>query len=183
MAQRRDRVIALVLAVVFFATSVGVSLLVVWELVWGSDKADETSQETTMEGQLQGTQLADFTPIEKTDSLQIIDQQVGTGKEVAVGNAIQVDYTGAVAATGVIFQSSLDFGQPVSINLVEGPSGVIKGWVDGLAGMKEGGKRRLIIPAALAYGETPPANSNIPPNADLVFDVTVHGVVEQPQEQ
>ncbi len=182
MAQRRDRIIALVLAVLFFATSVGVSLLVVAELLWGGDK-DKTSQEVTVNKKLQGTQLADFTPVETVGALQSIDLQVGTGKEVAVGNAIQVDYTGAVAATGMIFQSSLDFGQPVSITLVEGPTGVIKGWVDGLAGMKEGGKRRLIIPAALAYGENPPANSNIPPNAALVFDVTVHGVVENQQEQ
>lgn len=181
MAQRRDRIIALVLAIVFFATSVGVSLIVVWELVWGSDK-DQTSQEINVDSKLQGTQLAEFTPVEKTDNLQVIDLQVGTGKEVAVGNAIQVDYTGAVAATGIIFQSSLDFGQPVSVNLTEGPNGVIKGWVDGLAGMKEGGKRRLIIPAALAYGENPPTGSNIPPNSDLVFDVTVHGVVENPTE-
>ena len=182
MAQRRDRVIALILAIVFFATSVGVSLFVVVELVWGGDK-DKASQEVTVDKKLQGTQLADFTPVETVDTLQIIDQQIGTGKEVAVGNTIQVDYTGAVAATGTIFQSSLDFGQPVSIKLVEGPTGVIKGWVDGLAGIKEGGKRRLIIPAAMAYGETPPAGSNIPPNAPLVFDVTVQGVVENPEEQ
>lgn len=182
MAQRRDRIIALVLAVVFFATSVGVSVLVVLELVMGDD-TNTSNQEASMKTQLQGTQLADFTPVETVDSLQIIDQQVGTGKEVAVGNVIQVDYTGAIAATGTIFQSSLDFGQPVSVTLNEGPNGVIKGWVDGLVGMKEGGKRRVIIPAALAYGETPPDNSAIPPNANLVFDVTVHGVIADSEEQ
>lgn len=180
MAQRRDRVIALVLAIVFFATSVGVSLLVVWELVWGNDT--DTSQEALMENQLQGTQLADFTPTGAVDSLQVIEQQLGTGKEVKVGDIVQVDYTGAVAATGTIFQSSLDFGQPVSITLKEGPGGVIKGWVDGLVGAKEGAKRRLIIPAALAYGPNSPAGSGIPPDAALVFDITIQGVVENPEE-
>lgn len=181
MAQRRDRIIALVLAIVFFATSVGVSLLVVWELFAGKDK-DATTQTVDNKNKLQGTQLADFTPVEAVDSLQIIDQQVGTGKEVQAGNTVQVDYTGAVAATGVIFQSSLDFGQSVPVTLNEGPNGVIKGWVEGLVGMKEGGKRRLIIPASLAYADSPPASSNIPPNAALVFDVTVHGVIENPTE-
>ena len=180
MAQRRDRVIALVLAIVFFATSVGVSFLVVWELVWGDDK--ETSQEAFMDSQLQGTQLASFTPVETVDSLQVIDQQPGTGKEVKPGNIVQVDYTGAVAATGTVFQSSYDFGQSVAVTLKEGPGGVIKGWVDGLVGAKEGGSRRLIIPASLAYGPTPPAGSGIPPNAALVFDITVQAVVENPEE-
>ncbi|HSX32179.1 MAG TPA: FKBP-type peptidyl-prolyl cis-trans isomerase, partial [Candidatus Saccharimonadales bacterium] len=83
-----------------------------------------------------------------------------------------VDYTGAVAATGVIFQSSLDSGQPVSFPL----GNVIQGWQEGIPGMKVGGTRRLIIPAAKAYGASPPQGSNIPANADLVFDVTLHKI-------
>jgi FKBP-type peptidyl-prolyl cis-trans isomerase len=81
-----------------------------------------------------------------------------------------VDYTGAVAATGTIFESSLDTGQPANFPL----SGVIKGWQEGIPGMKEGGKRRLIIPADLAYGAS--GNGTIPPNAALVFDVTLISV-------
>lgn len=180
MAHRRDRVIALVLAVVFFVTSVGVSVAVVWELVWGNDET--TQQQLTVDDTLQGKPLNGFTPIEKVENLQVVDIEQGTGKEVKVGNIVQVDYTGAVASTGIVFQSSLDFGRPASVTLTDGPEGVIKGWVEGLVGMKEGGKRRLIIPASLAYGETPPAGSSIPPNADLVFDVTVLGVVEAPAE-
>lgn len=180
MAHKRDRVIALVLAVVFFVTSVGVSIAVVIELVWGNDQV--TQQELTVNDKLQGKPLNDFTPIAKVDSLQTIDLQEGTGKAVQAGNVVEVDYTGAVASTGVVFQSSLDFGQSVSVTLADGPGGVIKGWVDGLVGMKEGGKRRLIIPASLAYGENSPAGSGIPANADLVFDVTVHGVIDNPTE-
>jgi FKBP-type peptidyl-prolyl cis-trans isomerase len=77
-----------------------------------------------------------------------------------------------VASTGTIFQSSLDTGQPVTFALNQ----VIKGWSEGVPGMKEGGVRRLLIPADKAYGANPPQGSNIPPNADLVFDITLVSV-------
>ncbi|HTB49185.1 MAG TPA: FKBP-type peptidyl-prolyl cis-trans isomerase, partial [Verrucomicrobiae bacterium] len=80
-----------------------------------------------------------------------------------------VDYTGAVASTGIIFQSSKDTGQPATLSL----SQVIAGWSQGIPGMKVGGTRRLLIPAGLAYGSNPPSGSGIPANADLVFDVTL----------
>ena len=119
--------------------------------------------------QLQGKPLAGFTPVASIPELQKIDTTPGTGKEVKAGDTVTVDYTGAVAATGIVFQSSKDTGQPVPLSL----SQVIAGWSQGIPGMKEGGTRRLLIPAALAYGGTPPQGSNIPANADLVFDVTV----------
>jgi FKBP-type peptidyl-prolyl cis-trans isomerase len=72
-----------------------------------------------------------------------------------------------VAATGIVFQSSLDGGQPIPFGLDQ----VIAGWTQGVPGMKVGGKRRLLIPAALAYGANPPQGSGIPANADLVFDI------------
>jgi len=121
---------------------------------------------------LQGTQLANFTPVEHIDSLQIEDVTPGTGEEVQPGATVTVDYTGAVAATGTIFQSSLDFGEQISFPL----SGVIKGWTDGVPGMKVGGTRRLLIPAAMAYGAHAPTGSGIPDNADLVFDITLHAI-------
>ena len=112
--------------------------------------------------------LSNFTPVSNTPTLQKIDLVVGSGAEVKPGATVSVHYTGAVAATGVIFQSSKDFGPtPVTFPL----SGVIKGWTDGIPGMKVGGTRRLVIPAAEAYGATPPPGSGIPANADLVFDV------------
>ncbi|MBP6858045.1 MAG: FKBP-type peptidyl-prolyl cis-trans isomerase [Candidatus Pacebacteria bacterium] len=112
--------------------------------------------------------LPNFTVVAKTDSLKKIDLKVGTGQEVKAGDTVSVHYTGAVAATGEIFQSSKDFGtDPITFPL----SGVIKGWTDGIPGMKIGGTRRLVIPASQAYGATPPPGSGIPANADLVFDV------------
>ncbi len=112
--------------------------------------------------------LKDFTPTSKTTELKKIDLVIGKGDEVKPGATVSVHYTGAVAATGEVFQSSKDFGvDPITFPL----SQVIKGWTDGIPGMKIGGTRRLIIPSDQAYGANPPAGAGIPANADLVFDV------------
>ncbi len=117
--------------------------------------------------------LDGFTPVSKTVKLEKIDLVVGSGEEVKAGATVSVHYTGAVAATGVVFQSSKDFGtEPITFPL----SGVIKGWTDGIPGMKVGGTRRLVIPAEQAYGANPPMGSGIPANADLVFDVELVAV-------
>jgi len=194
MARKRDRVFALSLAVLFFVFSFGLSFIVIWQLCKDNHEAKNVNQqqtssaandktankESTMDpnGQqsaqqrLEGTKLRNFTPISKIDTLKAEDTTPGTGDEVKAGDTVTVDYTGAVAATGVIFQSSLDSGQPVSFSL----NGVIKGWTDGVPGMKVGGTRRLYIPADQAYGANPPGGSGIPANADLVFDITLHKI-------
>jgi FKBP-type peptidyl-prolyl cis-trans isomerase len=114
----------------------------------------------------EGTKLADFTPIEKVESLQIIDISLGTGDEVQPGATITAHYTGALCKNGIIFQSSHDFGKAITFGLDQ----VIRGWTEGVPGMKVGGMRRLIIPSEMAYGSARAA-SNIPPNSDLVFDI------------
>lgn len=119
--------------------------------------------------------LQNFTPVAHTATLQKTDLIVGAGAAVAPGATVSVHYTGAVAATGAIFQSSKDFGtNPITFPL----SGVIKGWTDGIPGMKVGGVRRLVIPAVQAYGSNPPPNSGIPANADLVFDVELVAIAQ-----
>jgi FKBP-type peptidyl-prolyl cis-trans isomerase len=190
MARTRDRVFALTLAVIFFAVSFGTSFFVIWQLYSNSKEAKNVNQQTNASTdaankedtnvddsqksaqQLQGTKLQNFTPVSQIDTLKAEDTKPGTGSEVKSGDTVTVDYTGAVASTGVIFQSSLDAGKPVSFSL----SGVIKGWTDGVPGMKEGGTRRLYIPASQAYGANPPQGSGIPANADLVFDITLHKI-------
>jgi len=176
MARIRDRIIALVLAGVFFVTSFALSFLVIWQIYQDKKEAKPVDQSITGDNKpvLKGTQLANFTPVAQVDSLQKIDTKEGTGKEVKASDTITFDYTGAVAATGVIFESSADSGRPATFPL----SKLIKGWQEGIPGMKEGGTRRLLIPADQAYGASPPAGSIIPPNAPLVFDLTIHKVGE-----
>lgn len=175
MARRADRIIALVIAVTFFATSFTLSFLVIWQLYKDNKQAKTVNQSSNSakdapKAMLQGTKLENFTPVARIDSLQRQEVKAGTGAEVKPGETVTVDYTGAVAATGVIFQSSLDRGEPVSFSL----DGVIPGWRDGIPGAKVGGTYRLMIPAAQGYAASPPQGSGIPADADLVFDITIH---------
>ena len=121
---------------------------------------------------LEGTKLADFEPIDKVTELQVIDVAEGTGDTVPEGAKITAHYTGALCKDGTIFQSSHDFGDPVTFGLTQ----VIKGWTVGVPGMKVGGTRRLIIPSDMAYGSVRAA-ANIPPNSDLVFDIELVAIV------
>lgn len=180
---KRERFIALFFAVLFIGSTLAFTVVIIIDNLSRSDDslADTTSlneQQTqsteTTEGSLEGTQLENFTPVTEVTELQSTDTTVGEGQEVQPGETVTVDYTGAVAATGVIFQSSLDSGQPVTFGLDQ----VITGWTDGVPGMKVGGTRRLIIPAEQAYGANPPQGSGIPANAPLVFDITLHAIGE-----
>ena len=114
----------------------------------------------------EGTKLQDFVPRDSVAELERVDIEVGTGETVNPGATITAHYTGALVKNGIIFQSSHDFGDAITFGLTQ----VIKGWTDGVPGMKVGGMRRLIIPAEMAYGSASPA-SNIPANSDLVFDI------------
>ncbi len=121
---------------------------------------------------LEGTKLDEFTPIDQVSELSTKDIVIGDGDEVAAGSTISAHYTGALCQDGTIFQSSQDMGRPITFGLDQ----VIKGWQEGVPGMKVGGKRRIIIPADLAYGSSSPS-SNIPPNSDLVFDIELIRIV------
>lgn len=101
------------------------------------------------------------------DGLVILDEKVGTGTEAVSGKKVTVHYVGKLT-DGKEFDSSLKSGQPFSFDLGKGQ--VIKGWDEGVAGMKVGGKRKLTIPSDLAYGDRG-AGGVIPPKATLLFDV------------
>lgn len=168
MARKRDRIFAFIAAMLFLSTSLGVSGLVIYEIIQqqNAEKKAETA-ESKPTNSSKGKKLANFTPVSEVTELKIEDTKEGTGEAVKEGNTVAAHYTGALAATGVIFESSHDSGQPFSAPLKQGS--LIEGWVRGIPGMKAGGKRRLIIPANLAYGEQ--GSGEIPPNAPLVFDI------------
>jgi FKBP-type peptidyl-prolyl cis-trans isomerase len=103
-----------------------------------------------------------------SSGLQYWDLKEGTGATASAGKSVSVHYTGWLAKDGKKFDSSVDRGQPFMFQL--GAGQVIKGWDEGVSGMKVGGKRQLRIPPELGYGARG-AGGVIPPNATLIFDV------------
>lgn len=112
------------------------------------------------------------TEITTASGLQYVDLTVGNGETAQLGQTVIVHYTGWLE-NGKKFDSSLDRGQPFSFPL--GAGRVIKGWDEGVQGMKVGGKRKLIIPSNLGYGARG-AGAVIPPHATLIFEVELLGV-------
>ena len=111
-----------------------------------------------------GSQSANM--ITMPNGLQIQDQTVGQGQEVKLGDTVTVNYLGTLE-NGTKFDSSYDRNQPFTTQI--GVGAVIKGWDEGIVGMKVGGKRKLIIPPALGYGAQ--TAGSIPPNSVLIFEV------------
>jgi FKBP-type peptidyl-prolyl cis-trans isomerase FkpA len=112
-------------------------------------------------------------PKSTSSGLQYWDMTVGTGATASAGKSVTVHYTGWLAKDGKKFDSSVDRGQPFVFQL--GAGQVIKGWDEGVSGMKVGGKRQLRIPPELGYGARG-AGGVIPPNATLIFDVELLAV-------
>jgi FKBP-type peptidyl-prolyl cis-trans isomerase len=111
-------------------------------------------------------------PVTTASGLEYWEVKKGTGALAQAGKKVSVQYTGWLT-DGKEFDSSRDIGDP--IQFVLGKDRVIKGWEEGIAGMKVGGKRQLRIPPALGYKEAG-FGSSIPPNATLIFDVELVGV-------
>ncbi len=183
----------LTMAALFLVTSIAFTAVIFWQSKNEDDNtnltadlqeqlnqqlADQADNQSTEENaaMLEGTQLADFTPINgAVTELQKTDLVEGTGEEVKPGATVTAHYTGAYAVNGQIFQSSHDSGEPIPFGLDQ----VIAGWTQGVPGMKVGGKRRLVIPGNLAYGEAPEGytpGSTERPMGPLVFDIELTAV-------
>lgn len=107
-----------------------------------------------------------------TSGLEYMEVEAGTGEQAQAGKTVSVHYTGKFQ-DGRVFDTSVPRGEPIEFEL--GRGNVIKGWDEGIALMKVGGKAQLIIPPDLAYGERG-AGGVIPPNSTLVFDVELVAV-------
>lgn len=139
-------------------SSVGFSGLVIWDLTKNKDTS-QSSETADIQKQLQEQLANQGGKVESTDIV------VGTGAEAQAGKTVTVHYKGTFT-NGEEFDSSIGK-EPISFVLGKGE--VIPGWDQGLEAMKVGGKRKLVIPPALAYGEQ--GRSGIPPNSTLVFEV------------
>lgn len=180
MARKRDRAFALFGALLFLITSSALTIAVIYTLVQQHKQDQATAKaeaalnqnskdkNANLTAKLTGTEMQGFTPTTTpVTQLTTTDTTVGNGQTVKAGDTITADYVGALMSDGKVFDASADHGGAQTFSL----SQVIAGWSQGIPGMKVGGTRRLLIPAALAYGSQ--GTNGIPPNSDLVFDVTV----------
>jgi FKBP-type peptidyl-prolyl cis-trans isomerase len=142
-----------------------ITLLILWgvfAMTSGGAQTDNSSP-TKVEGKSKKT----------SSGLEYWDIKVGSGETAKAGKPVTVHYTGWLT-NGKKFDSSVDRGQPFVFPL--GGGKVIKGWDEGVAGMKVGGKRQLHIPPELGYGDKNIGNGLIPPNSTMIFDVELLGV-------
>lgn len=146
-----------------------VVLLLVIALPACSSNGDNTDDPPTP----RTVEAADFTTTES--GLQYHDFTEGDGAEAATGDRVTVHYNGWLEADSTLFDSSVQRGQPFSFEL--GAGQVIEGWDEGVAGMRVGGERQLVIPPALGYGDQG-AGDAIPPGATLIFEVELLSVEE-----
>ncbi len=198
MATKKQRIFAFSLALMFLLSTIAFTGIVIYDVYQQrennqvgstfdasggtanpSDVESATNTNEKEAAMLEGTKLEGFDPItDDVTELKAVDLEEGTGEEVKPGATVTAHYTGAYASNGVIFQSSLDRGQPIPFGLDQ----VIPGWTQGVPGMKVGGKRRLIIPGNLAYGEAPEGytpGSTERPMGPLIFDIEITAVENQ----
>lgn len=126
------------------------------------------AKEKAKHGGKKKEKVAAKTEKKATGGLVTEDERVGSGKEAKLGSKITVHYRGTLE-NGKVFDESYTSGSPITFDLLEGR--LIKGWTDGIPGMKVGGKRKLKIPYALAYGERGTPDGTIPPKSNLNFEV------------
>ena len=167
-AARRRRVITgAVVAVVVIA------LLVLVSALGGDDDGGEETEDAAATTTTTAPEKPEVTIPETPPptELQSTDIEVGEGEEAQTGDTLRVHYVGKIYASGEEFDSSYER-DPIEVQLVS--PGVIEGWAQGLVGVREGGRRQLVIPPDLGYGAQP--SGDIPANSTLVFVIDVLSV-------
>lgn len=177
MTRKRDRFFALFGALLFLVTASALTIAIVVSNISSShqnsnaqdqaakDAATQQCQDTQSEPKLPVPDV--YKPTGTVSKLETTDLTTGAGPAAKTGDCLVMKYYGTLAANGTKFDENFTSNLGFAFNLGEGQ--VIKGWDEGLVGMQAGGTRRLVIPAALGYGNQ--AAGVIPPNSDLVFVV------------
>jgi len=179
MTKKRDRFFAGFGALLFLVTG---SALTIAVIVTGISNHKQSQKDT--QAQTQPANNCDqsvnapaeavpevYKPTGSVSGLVKTDLQPGSGATVQNGECVQVKYYGTLAKDGTVFDENFD--KTTAFQFTLGQGQVIKGWDQGLVGAKVGSTRRLVVPAALGYGDQ--ANGSIPANADLVFVVHILG--------
>jgi peptidylprolyl isomerase len=133
----------------------------------GGTKLSGTPVSVSVTGEIGTEPTVVITPGDPVTELQVKDEVVGTGDPVPAGATVTAHYVGYGAASGQMFDASWLRGEPATFPLAN----VILGWQQGLVGMQVGGRRLLVIPAQLGYGDNPPQGSGIAPGETLIFVV------------
>lgn len=158
------------------AVALALAVVVTFFIFPGLSPFEQTTENAPADVTIDTQPSTTTMPIENSTQLQVQDEVVGTGAEAAAGDTVTVQYVGSLT-DGTVFDASANHGTSgFTFNL--GAGQVIKGWDMGVAGMKEGGKRKLVIPADLAYGSQAVGNV-IPANSTLVFEVELVKVVKR----
>ncbi len=189
MAKTSQRIFAFIIAAVFLVSAVAFSAFVIYDLSQSrknqptaADAAQQADQQKALQEQQTAQEAACpsspeaetlatpevYTAPEKASELEIVDLEPGDGAEAKSGDCLSVKYYGTLASNGTMFDEN--FTKPTAIGFQLGQGRVIEGWEKGLEGLKVNGTRRLVIPAAQAYGDQAQGEI-IPANSDLVFVV------------
>jgi FKBP-type peptidyl-prolyl cis-trans isomerase len=174
-----QRVAAFMLALLFLLTTIGAAGYVIYELnsedagLVQDDPPTSQNQEEppVQDNDLVGTTINNFDGPVEVPELRFDVLSEGEGEEAQPSATVTINYTGALASDGTIFDSSVGRGEPATFPL----DNLIVGWQEGIPGMKVGETRRLYIPSDKGYGEAG-SGANIPPNSDLIFDIELLGV-------
>lgn len=170
MARLRERIFAGFGAGLFLISACALTVFVIVQANSNSSTPTSTASTTCTATSIGSTALtlpSAYKPAGAASALESTDLTNGTGATAKSGDCLQVKYYGTLASDGTVFDENFDKTTAFQFQLGQGQ--VIQGWDKGVSGMKVGGTRRLVIPAALGYGAT--AQSGIPANSDLVFVV------------